>query len=300
MNRERVLILSRNIDLVFSNNNGRITDLYRKKDAGKFERIIRKIFFKFKIPMHSFFLGEWFEQLDCYSTVIVFDTGNAPYIIDLIKKKNSQIRIILWYWNAVENSIPICSINRNHCEIWSYRKADCIKYSLKENTQFFMPGKVEQGREIKQDVYFVGADKNRSEALYDLAKVFLKNGITYKYVLTKYKNSTEAKIPYTSKISVCESRENMLESRVVLDIVDESQMSGITLRPLEAIFYGKKIITNDKGVLDLKIYNKHNFFIIGSDSFDDLKRFVDAPFDYIDDSYINYYTFDEWVKRFFG
>ncbi len=300
MDREDVLILSNNMDVVFPNNNGRITDIYRKKDAGKLERIIRKIFFKYRIPMHSFFLGRWYKQLDYFRTVIIFDTGNAPYLIDLIKKKEPQIRIILWYWNAVEKSIPICSINRNNCEIWSYRKADCTKYNLKENTQFFIPDKLEQDRELKQDVYFVGADKNRSEILYDLSKVFCKNNITYKYILTKYKKSIETKIPYSSNISVCESRENMLESRVILDIVDETQMSGITLRPLEAISNGKKVITNDKGVEYLQIYNRHNFFIIGKDSFDEIKSFIDTPFDSTNSSNIDYYTFDAWRKRFFG
>ncbi|EJZ1385112.1 lipopolysaccharide biosynthesis protein, partial [Escherichia coli] len=58
---------------------------------------------------------------------------------------------------------------------------------------------------------------------------------------------------------------------------------GWTLRILEALFFNKKLITNNINVLGSEIYSESRFFIIGYDDWDKLEYFINSsvkPMDY--------------------
>ena len=300
MENNKVLILANNVGRYISNSDTKITELYNKAVSTKFERVLRKVSLKYNMPGWKKWFGKWIYRLDTIDTLVLFDTGNAAYICELIKKEYPKLRIILWYWNAVSKSIPVESINREHCEIWSYRLEDCQKYNLKYNTQFYIESISTDcnSNRVEQDIYFAGADKNRSDILYELAKKFDDCKLSYKYILTKAKNSEEKNIPYSNPISQSENRNNMSTSKAILDIVEEKQFSGFTLRPFEAIALKKKLLTNDPNIKKLKFYSKNNIFIINEDSFGELREFINSDFDDSCNEALKYYEFNNWVERF--
>jgi len=302
---KNMLILSHNIDDYLLGGSKFITELYPNDTDSKLMRVLRKISLATSLGVKSV-LNEWYEECEKYDTIILFDTGNADYLIRLIHKKAPKARLILWYWNPIEKTISIDKINRQYCEIWSYHKGDCEKYNLNYNTQFFIPDNktlnaenIEENGPIYQDVYFVGADKNRSQLLHEIEVVLIKNNISYKFVLTKFKkNSKKTNIPYSKPISAEESAVNVECSKAVIDIVEETQAGGFTLRPLEAAQHKKKLITNNKKIMDIKFYNPNNIFVWGVDSVEGLKKFIDSPYDESTDSETKFYSIDSWLKRF--
>ena len=89
------------------------------------------------------------------------------------------------------------------------------------------------------------------------------------------------------------------ESKAILDIVQENQ-TGITIRPLEALFFHKKLITNNKNIVSYKFYCQNNIFIIGKDDINTLKEFMELPWLEIDKEVSDFYTFPKWIERFFS
>jgi hypothetical protein len=83
----------------------------------------------------------------------------------------------------------------------------------------------------------------------------------------------------------------------VVDLVPEVQ-TGLSLRPLEALFFGKKLITNCKSIKNHPLYNKTNIFILDEDSDADLLQFIKEPIAPQPQSIKEYYSFNEWLKRF--
>ena len=292
------LILSSFISGYFRNAHKYISEIYKTNYPTKIEKHLRKISIKLNI-FPKYFLNSWFEKLDQYSTIILFDNGHSENLIKIIKKKNPNIRIIFWYWNPVYLSVPVSKIPKE-CEIWSYREADCRTYGLRQNTQFFIEQEFkDQSSEIIQDVYFLGCDKNRSNILYNLSKVLQKHNISYKFVLTKFKNSKESFIKYSNKISYEENIKNIFESKVVVDIVDDNQKTGVSLRPFESAICHRKLISNDCYLKNLQFYSPNNIFILGVDEEDKLRDFINTPYDTSIDNKLNYYEIKEWINRFF-
>jgi hypothetical protein len=70
------------------------------------------------------------------------------------------------------------------------------------------------------------------------------------------------------------------------------------MRATEALFYSKKLITNNPLILKYDFYHKDNVFILGYDDFSRLDEFIMSPFNHIVDKFKENYTFEAWFKRF--
>lgn len=79
-----------------------------------------------------------------------------------------------------------------------------------------------------------------------------------------------------------------------------SGQSGLTLRVMESIFYKKKIITNNKEIIRYDISNPESVFILGVDSDDQLKNFLETPYKEHDNSVTEQYNLYNWTKRLFS
>ena len=64
---------------------------------------------------------------------------------------------------------------------------------------------------------------------------------------------------------------------------------------MEALFFEKKLITNNASVRDYDFYDKNNIFIYGVD--DDLNSFMSLSYKKIDDSIKYKYTLDGFVEK---
>ncbi len=268
-------------------------------------RVLRKIVLKYQLwQLEKIVFHSWISIVIKVDIVVIFDTGNASYIAQMLKKHYPSKRIIIWYWNSVDGSIPFESFKTvKGLEFWSFDPADCHKYGFKYNTQFFIKENLENVKTTPSygnyDVFYVGADKNRSKILAELKEQFERYNIRYLFNLVRFHNSkNDFKLEYCDALTYSEVLSYVCTSKVVIDLVAEWQ-TGLTLRPLEALFCKKKLITNMKRIIDYDIYNPQNIFIIGIDDFDKLKEFVDSKFD--EDYYEEFtrkYEFASWISRF--
>ena len=102
---------------------------------------------------------------------------------------------------------------------------------------------------------------------------------------------------YDKEITYEENLSNVMKSRALLDICIEGQ-EGLTVRPMEALYLKRKLITNNKSIKDTLFYNKNNVFIIGEDSWDAFDSFMKGAWEEQSSSVLEYYTGKEWIKRF--
>ena len=87
------------------------------------------------------------------------------------------------------------------------------------------------------------------------------------------------------------------ESKCILDYNQEGQV-GLSLRPMEALFLERKLITNNTDIKNYDFYNHDNIFILGEDNINEIKEFINKPYKKIDQDIIDYYDFDQWLNRF--
>ena len=281
-----ILILKRNNKNMFFD---KITDVdiecyYNYDDENFWLRLMRKL----KFPLLNYLYGNWKRMINKYDIIILFDNGFSSNLSKYIKRKNKKVKLILWFWNPVmENSKKFLE-DKNLDEIWTYDKDDAKKYNLKYNTQFYTKKMKSVPINKKQDIIFLGRDKGRKDIINKVKEEFQKNNVSIKTIIVEGKKDCMTYGEYIGQVQ---------ESKAILEIV-LGDIKGLTIRTMEALFLKKKLITNNKDIINYDFYNPNNIFVLGVDNIDNIKEFIEKTYVEIDEKIINYYDFYEWLKRF--
>ena len=300
--RKDVLIVRSNkFQLINKNYQSRlftVDDMF--DNLGGFSKIKRDIFLYSHKKVPEKYYNQKLKSIE-EDTVIVFDPHCRVDFLRWIKKNNPNKRIILWLWNTVKeigSNLPLDEIPKG-IEIWSYSQFDCKTYGLKYNTTFYpYPVPVNTEAPNIYDVFFIGKDKGRLNEIMRIKNVLENNGLkTHFHISPTHQYEKFLNQNYKSKISYDEVKRLIMSSACILDC-EVSSTAGPTIRPLEALFYKKKLITNNKSVINEVYYNHENIFIYGIDDNSKIEEFVRTPYDHSADKFIYQYTFDSWVERF--
>lgn len=250
--------------------------------------------------LYYLFILKWKNKLAECDTCVIFDQAFSTALVKSIKKINPSIRIVVYLWNPSFKNISI--INelqkvKELIEIFSFDKHDCEQYEYKFSPMIYNFDIKSIKTEINYDVVFVGYLKNRAKLLSDIYNKLINCGKKCFFYSINNLNVKDD-IPfgvYTEYLPYDKYKEKMTASRAVLDIVQEGQI-GLTIRTMETICYEKKLITNNKDIINYSFYNKNNIFVIGRDHMEDLDKFISTPFVPMKKEIIAEYNFVDWVK----
>lgn len=262
-------------------------------------RGVRKFLF-FKLNIKSFFFRKWIPLIRNVDCIILFDT---IYTVDALKFINSnfpQKRVVVYYWNSIFNSIKLENFLSLKCEIWSYDRIQCEKFALHYNPTFLFDfRKYVKNKKIDKKVFYIGKDKGRSVQLAKFSQELDENNIDYSFYIVGKGINKKGYVYLNKVISYLKMLEMMSSYKCVLDI-NASDSTGMTLRPLEALYFRKKLITFNKEIINTTLYkyNNKNIFVYGLDNDNSIYDFINS--DYVEpNSFVyNYYLFESRLKRF--
>ena len=252
--------------------------------------------------------GSWADRVQEYDTFIILDGIRGTDVIEYIQKNNLQARIILYYVNTFTDGArnDPARYKKYGCEIYSFDRRQAQKAAINFRHYFYEYEEEyeeikNRSTDIRQDILFIGADKDRMKSLQDLEREFSKRDLSFyyrvvpdkrgRYTHEQAKHLLKERIPYTQIAKA------IAESRAVLDFTSAGQ-SGITLRSMECIFFGKKLITNNDDVVHYDFYNDNNVFLLNQRSFAELQKFMSTEF-MLDKDVKNCYTKEYWMESFF-
>lgn len=267
------------------------------KEIPSFLRPLRGLY-EFLGLKRTVWYGGWKDRLETIDTIIVFSNEFID-ILEYIRIKFPHIKIIIWYWNPTfihKNANPEL-LSEEFFQKWSFDKKDCSKYGMRYNTTFYFDNIKLSKKDIIHDVVFLGANKGRKAELLKLQNVINDCGLsTYFHIVDKKTNKEEydEKFP---KLSYSQYLDLIAQSNSILDFVQKEQ-NGLTLRPMESLFFEKKLITNDKQIVKEDFYDPANIFVIGIDDFDNLKNFINSPYEKVPSNILHKYDVSNWISRF--
>ena len=210
-------------------------------------------------------------------------------ISKIIKKNNPQCKIIMYFWNFIDIHNEYILKDKNVDEFWTFDVKDANKYKLKYNPQFYTKEVIlENDDNEKTDVIFLGRMKDRKNEILKIETEIKKKGL-----ITNFKIIENEK----DFISYDEYLKNVSATKCILDYNQKGQ-TGLSLRPMEALFLEKKLITNNKDIKNYDFYNPNNIFILGEDNIENIKEFMDKPYEKVEQKIIDYYDFEQWLSRF--
>ena len=187
-----------------------------------------------------------------------------------------------------------------------FQQEDCANFGLHFNSTMFAPpppGVLPEHSETRYDLLFLGVPKDRLPLLRDLhaqmramdLNLHFRIGLTGLEDVRPEQSDgwliTPEWLGYPDYLALA------LQSRCLLDLYQTIQ-TGFSLRVMEHIFFGRKLITNNRVISQAAFYHPNNIFVLGQDDMSELKRWLHLPFTPISDDIRNYYSFEAWIGRF--
>lgn len=189
-----------------------------------------------------------------------------PWDLERCRKKNPHIKISLYLLNSVNASSPIMERIRKKIflfpwnRVYTFDKDDAKKYGFVYAGFMYYSKQELPWVEPSCDIHFVGGLKGNREPLINSTYSFLKdNGFKCDFNLmfmtqNEQKQVLEGATYYRGWRPYDFVLKKMNESRCILEICQEGQ-SGASLRYFEAVCYNKKLLTNNKMIVDFPYYN---------------------------------------------
>lgn len=261
---------------------------------------LRIAWMKYSLPLKSL----WYKKIDfsAYEKIIVMDTFiDKDYLRYVSERTGSGRQKHFYYWNAYKNSkLKKGDIEKNGFKVWSFDYNDCREQGFSYNPQFFSKNwyNFAIGKPVV-DVTFVGRDKDdRVKRVDEIFERLRKEGATCSTYITARKWYQRFKSKrYRKYLDLRGMIKKECEGRVILDYGVAYQY-GPTLRVYDAICNKRKVITNNKGVKQLKFYSPDNFFVWGEDDENRISEFLNKPFIPFAEDELDYYRIEAWVNRF--
>lgn len=249
------------------------------------------------------------EKLD-YVLLIRGEFVTSDFLKFLKSKTPYKCKYLMYQWDSVENNKNSLKIKKFFDYISTFDPVDAKVYGWTYRPLFFIPDFIEKKNE-NIDVLFMCSlhseriallnklkERSKEKSLNLFSHVYSKKIIFYKRkYLTKRKEyiSADNKDVSFKKISIADAYNYYNSSKIIVDYTHPKQ-NGLTMRTIEALGCGKKLITNNRNILNADFYNPRNILI-----YDDAK--ITLPDDFLNSAYCpppkniyEKYSIDEWLS----
>lgn len=267
---------------------------------------------------HKFFLRSRLSaqsKEDFDSILIIHGEYVDKKILDLTKELFKSAKLISYHWDSlIHNKNGALTVDL-YDRVYSFDRSDVDRLGNLKYLPLFHT--IEQNDKSsvelinERDLLFIGVDYSdrisiikkivkKSKNLFFRFDYFLiTSKISYlrkKATFSKRYRNTVAEDFKFEKISHNKFLDMIRTSKCVLDINVEGQ-AGLTMRTIEVLALGKKLITTNEWIKHEPFYNENLILIINRKEPNVVAEFIKSETPKID---MSYYHLDNWVKALFN
>lgn len=246
----------------------------------------------------------------------IFTNENLSFeVLKGYRETFPNAKLVLYLDDSVENLRNVNTTFSCYDKVLSFDRFDSQKYNILFRPLFFndvIKGYKSKDSIIENDICFVGtAHSDRLKIINLLIEaypqrkfnlyIYLQSWFMYFYYRLKNKDYRGHKFSFFKykKITMPEVASLMSKSKTILDIQHPKQ-SGLTMRTIETIGMGKKLITTNQDIVNYDFYNPGNILIIDRDNPSINESFFEQQYLELDMKIYQKYSIDSWVKDVFG
>lgn len=212
---------------------------------------------------------DWTNYIRDYDTILMSDCARGTDVFRYIRKVHPGMRMIYYYVNSVLDhgyDYPP-ELKKYGVELYTFDPKNAQEFGIRYKPFYYgrMGRRESSGQDITQDIFFVGKDKGRIHELLQLKDALQRLGLSCHFVIKRTRRhcpyvGREARETISSFLPYDDVCREIQKSRAILDYVRPGQ-TGMTLRPYEALHFGKKLITNNPWVKKERFYRPENIFV---------------------------------------
>ncbi len=243
------------------------------------------------------------KHLDKYHQKIIEETKSTHYDkvffitshfmsnenLEALKKAQPAAQFIAYHWDSI-SQYDYLETTPFFEKIYSFDRDDCKKHGFKYLPLFASGNysKVMQNK-VKPniDIYTVGSivQPERYILVNEFRQFCMKNNITFYFYLKVtpvtflrllIKGIIPQNVSFTS-IKTKKLQSIIARSRAVLDVTNHKQ-SGLTMRVIENVYIGKKVVTTNENIKAEPFYSPEQVFILPIKEAKVFKSFIEAVY----------------------
>ena len=236
-----------------------------------------------------------------YDKILICRGDRLPHFV----LKNLQIqskKMINYQCDGVEMCPDIFKKKKYFTSIYSFEKEDIIKYpdlDLKFITNFYFNYNPMINKKADVDFYYLGVGlEDRIKILDQFTQKFKDFNAKFLVTSTKPNNLPKSVTHLKEIVNYQSNLDYTIMSKCIIDLKMDVH-NGLSFRFFEALYYQKKLITNNTDIINYEFYNPNNIMIIDYNNYTQasILEFLDKEYVNIDSEIINKYSFDNWLKR---
>lgn len=141
--------------------------------------------------------------------------------------------------------------------IYTFDKADAENFDFKYTECIYSHNLINGSYTEQSDLFFIGRAKDRLPLLHSIYQKLSAKGLLCRFRIIDVNKKLQKKntnIVYNESMSYKEVIKNVMSTNCIIEVLQGIQ-SGMTLRTYEAFCYNKKLLTNNKKIIDSPYYN---------------------------------------------
>lgn len=216
-----------------------------------------------------------------------------------IVREKSKI-MISHHWDSIGKVVTedILKIEKKYFDkISSYDKKDCQKYKLKYLPNFYLNTSYNHNQRSITSIYTIMSDETKLMTLEKIARKLQEFKIKYDITLVTYKELKSDLIKIQSNFITVDEMQNKIQENSVLLELKRSDNNGCTFRSIDCIGMKKKLITNNKDIVNEDFYSPNNILIIDENNIEIPKEFIYSPYEDLPKEIYEKYSLENWVKQ---
>lgn len=261
---------------VIDNNNVRyISDPIFDFNKNLFVRVLYRLHhwwvlnYLFKLPFKRFWNKYMFKGEITEPTCFIFfmnyvNISNDYTTLFSNLKKNPNVKFVMYFEDLVSSrkGIRFDLLNKYFDLVLTFDKGDAEKYGFTYYPSFLSKlEKIPDNNLHTSQACFYGAAKKRYDSIINIYSYLSLKGISCDFGVSRLRKENKKIqgisyidyiIPYSDYI------QHVYNTGCIVEIIQDNSV-GYTLRTWEALIYRKKLLTNNKSILDAPFYNPSQF-----------------------------------------
>lgn len=241
--------------------------------------------------------------------VLIFDPLTVQHFLSIVRNLPTR-HVYTWVWNSglffskhpARRDLAFRVFKRHSERIYTFDHADSVRYAIPFKEQVFSRMRIPEPdpRSHPVDLVFIGTERNRLPVFRRIMDEAQADGLTtfFHIVPSPYKRYGVGEQSWLSAgaIPYAEVLRHIGRARCLIEIVQSGQ-HGCTLRAMEALFFGKKLVTDNPAVEREAFYRPENVYRLGREE-RSLREFLDQPMVEIPSDVIQRHDIAHWIDTF--
>lgn len=271
----------------------------------------------------SFFVDKMVEEIvsACrrreYDTVLIISGQSLSFSgkhIRILRDSMPNAQFVLYQWDSLANYPRMIKLLDLFDRCFSFDPDDCKKYGLSFLPLFYHNGYGSIRKSLDRntndyDLTFIGTAHPKkhqflkeivANGCFDINKCYLYEYLPSRLVYVRHKVledcfKADSMCSFHYKPLGPEDTEFVIaRSKVILDSPQANQR-GLTMRTIECLGAGKKLITTNDNVMQYDFYSERNIYVYKGD-FDLSHPFFTTDYEEIDRAILEAYSLNTWLK----